>query len=129
MAENERLMNILMLEQESKRLEEQLNSINQQVIELISLQGSMNDFKETKEKEILSHFGKGIFFKSEITDKDFLVNIGAGIVVKKSHDEAIEIINRQVLQIEKLKESLIAQIETINAKLVELVEEYQRGKG
>ena len=124
--QDENVMNILMLQEEGKKLEEHLNALNQQAVELITLQEHLNDFHETKEKEFLAHFGKGIFFKSEIKEKEFFVNIGAGIVLKKSHQEASEIINRQVLQIEKIKEDLIGQIEMINTRLVEIVEKVQR---
>ncbi|MBI5871718.1 hypothetical protein HZB88_01380, partial [archaeon] len=57
--QNENIMNILMLEQEGKKLEEQLNALNQQAVEFINLQENLSSLDKNNEREILTHFGKG----------------------------------------------------------------------
>ncbi len=128
MVNEEYIMKIGMLQEEGKKIEEQLNLFTQQSIELSNLQENLKNFHETKQKEILASFGKGIFFKSDVREKGFFVNVGGGIVLKKSYEETREIISRQIVQIDKIRAELVKEIQKLNSQIVELVEEV-RGEG
>jgi len=122
MAKEELLFRLSMLEQEAKKLQEQIELINQQQEEFEILKGSLKKIDSSKEKEFLASLGKGIFIKSEIKDKKLFVNVGEGIVVKKKPEEAIEIIDKQIKELNKLRVSLMEQLENLNSEMRKLVE-------
>ena len=126
MAKEDYLIRLSMLEQEGRKLEEQLQLINQQLQEFQVLNLSLEKLNKTEEKEILAGLGRGIYFKTELKDKKLFVNVGDNIILKKSPEETIEIINKQIRQLEGMKEKLLIEIENINHQLQELVEETQR---
>ncbi len=128
MAREDYLIRLSLLEQESNKIEEQIGLINQQIAELEVLKLSLEKLDKTKEKEILAPFGKGIFFKAEIKEKELFVNIGANVVVKKKPKETTEIVQRQIKQLEELKKSLMKNIEDIRIQLESLVVEAGREK-
>ena len=72
---NEYLMQLQILEQQAGHFEEQLEVIDQQVEELKRLKKNLEDFQETKDTEVYSEFGKGIYFKSNINKNELLVDL------------------------------------------------------
>ncbi len=126
MVKEDYLLRLSMLEQESGKTEEQINLINQQISQLEALKLSLEKFETAKEKDILAPLGKGIFFKSELKEKELFVNIGAGVVVKKKPKETAEIIDRQIKEMNEIKEQLAQNIQRIAMQVQEVVEEAQK---
>ena len=123
MQNQEYLMKLSILQEEAKRLEEQINIVNNQLGEFEMLKMSLNNLNGG---EILAGLGKGLYVKSEIKEKELFVNVGAGIVVKKSKDETEKIINRQIIQMAELKDVLLHEIEKINMQMKYLVDIIQK---
>ena len=131
-----------MLQQEAGKIEEQVQIINSQIqefeilklslekldLEMLPLQKVAKDSGLKPTTEILAPLGKGIFFKSELKDKELFVNVGNGIVVKKNPAEAGKVINKQIKQMEDIRGKLLNEIEKINFQLQELVQEDQKEK-
>jgi len=125
MAKEDYLLRLSLLDQESNRLQEQLQVVNREISELESLRLSIEKLDKTKEKEILANLGRGIFIKSEVKEKELFVNVGSNVVLKKKPQDTIKIIDKQISQLDELKQNLLGEIEKINSKLQELVEEAQ----
>tara|TARA_Y100000310_G_scaffold336305_1_gene420454 strand:- start:706 stop:1086 length:381 start_codon:yes stop_codon:yes gene_type:complete len=124
MAKEDYLLQLSMLEQEAKKLHENMQVIDQQVQELEVLKASLSNLDD--KKEILANLGRGIFIKSQIQEKELFVNVGSGIVLKKSPEDTQKIIEKQVLQLQEIKKELADNIEQINIQVQELVVKAQK---
>ena len=103
-----------MIEQELRQIEKQIILLHQQLLEFRNLEENIEELKNIKpETEMLSQIGAGIFIKSKIEDSNnLLMNIGANTAVLKTREEAMEIVKKQ--------------IEQINSILLRMQEEFQR---
>ena len=126
MAKEDYLIQLSMLEQESRKFEEQIHIVRQQVLELESLKLSLENLNKSDEKEFLANLGKGIFVKSEIKDKELFVNVGEGVILKKNVKETEKIINEQIAQLEGIQKKLAENIDMINEQLQDLIVQAQK---
>ena len=126
MAKEDYLIKLSMMEQEAEKLREQINLIEQQILEFNILAESLQKIENSKSKEILSNLGKGVFLKTEIKDSELFVNIGSNVVLKKKPKEAIEIINKQITQLEEMRKIMLNDIEKMNENLQNLVIEARK---
>ncbi len=94
-----------MLEEENKKLEQYLQSIDQQIMAFYSLKENVNEISKHK-GEILASVGPGIFVKSELKGKKVLVNVGEGIVIEKESKDAEKIIEKQVKKLDDAKKEI-----------------------
>jgi len=125
MGKEDYLMKLNMFQQEAQKIEDQVNMMNQQIIELRGLQDNLSSLENETEKEFLAPIGRGIYVKSEMKEKQLFVNIGSGIVLRKSHQETREIIERQVSQLDEVKERLLGQLNDISRMVTEVIQEAQ----
>jgi len=100
----EKYMEIKLLEQQFGQIKQQITNLELQLIELKRLNESLEDLSKVKKNsEILVPLGGGIFSKAELKDdKDFFMNVGANIVVKKSREEAKKILDKQIKELESI---------------------------
>lgn len=119
----EYLMKLGMFQQEAERLSKENEAISKQVLELSELKINLTEFLNSKSKESLISFGRGIYTKAELKDKELYVNIGSGIVVKKSVEDTIRVINEQIIRLEEMKNSLLKEMENLNTMVQELAQD------
>ena len=83
--------------------ENQIALLENRRIELMLIKASLEDLNEGS--ELLIPLGAGIYAKAKLEDsKEFLVNVGSNVIVKKSEDEVKEMIDKEIKEIEKLLE-------------------------
>ena len=123
MDKEEILFKLSLLEQQSQEIKQQVEIVDSQISEMENLKLSLNKLEKSKEKEILAPLGRGIFAKSELKSDKIFVNIGSRILVKKSFIEAAEIIEKQVNELNGIKDELLKRAEEINSNLYELIQE------
>ena len=128
MANEEILMQLSMLEQQSQELTQQVESANNQISEIEALKLSMEKLKSGKYKEVLSPLGRGVFIKTNVKDDKVFVNVGNKVVIKKSYDEAIKLLDAQIIRVKEIKESFVSDIEEINKKLQNLILEAEKAR-
>ena len=128
MPQQEYLLKLQMLEQQANQFGEQLNVINQQIDELNLLKNNLLHLDKSKEKEIYSEFGKGIFIKAKLDSKDFLVDVGNKIYIPKNFKEISKIINEQIDKFEQIKPEISKRVEQINRQLDTLIEQARKEK-
>jgi len=119
----EYLIKLGMFQQEAERLSKENEAISKQVIELNELKINLTEFLNSKSGESLISFGKGIYTKAELKNKELYVNIGSGIVVKKSVEDTIRVIDEQTARLEEMKNSLLKEMENLNIRVQELAQE------
>jgi len=105
------IMKASLIEKHLNELNERIEYVIQQILELEEFKSNLKFLKEAKGKEILATLGKGIYAKSLCQDENLFVNVGAGIVVKKTLKETEEIITSQIKNLHEAKTSLLASLE------------------
>jgi len=113
----------------------QLTAIEQQ---FGFLQATINDYAQAKitiEKmkessngsEILIPIGGGTFAFAETKDTSkILTDIGSGIIVEKTPDEAIKVINKRIETLQLSQQSLTSLSQQINSQMEEITKKAQQ---
>ena len=102
-----------MLMQQLQQMEQQINQVKQNVVELISLSSNLKQMKEvSNESDMYVPMGSGIFLKAKTLGSDKVVmNVGSGVCVTKSVDDAVSMVNKQVEELKGFVKTLEAQME------------------
>lgn len=109
------------LGQQLQQIQQQIASVDMQIIELASLKESLEELAKVKSKKIYTPLGAGVFVKSNLEKVDeVLVNVGAGIVVKKDVNSAIEIIANQVEELKKIRDQIQKDFDELTKGLEEV---------
>ena len=118
-------MEFQILSQRIRQLEKQNEALNNNLMELMVTNQSLDDIKSIKEKtEILVPISSGIYAKADIKESDsFLVNVGANTVLVKDLKSTKEIIESQIGEVRKLQESLAEQLQEMVAKASSMEQE------
>lgn len=117
----EKYMEYQMLEEQLKQVQEQVQTIKKQQEELEGIREALDYLsKTTTGTELLVPVSSGIFVKASITEtKNVLMNVGDGVVVPKSMNDAVALISKQ-------KEELSSYLDTLQQNLQLLVLYHER---
>lgn len=129
MANENYIMQLSMIQEEAKKLEEQLSIITQQTREFEMLKESLDNIENIKSEKFLASLGKGVFVESKVENKEFFVNVGNNVVLKKNAKETKEIIDKQIKELNNIKNQIEKAIENLNAELQHVIEEAQKHEG
>ena len=123
------LQRAVMLKQQSEEAENQFDFVNRQINELEQFSKGLKELEKEKEQEILAPLGRGIYTKAKknINEKLF-VEVGAGVVVRKSPEETREIIEGQLKKFDEARIQLITQLEVFRHEFGNLLKEVERIK-
>ena len=89
--------------------------------ELHQTKESINELKGAKASDALISMGSTNFVKGKITDTNsVIVNIGGGAAIRKSREEAIEILENRIKEGEKALEQMERQKQIIISNLNKL---------
>ena len=110
----QKYVELQMLNQQIKQVHEQFMFLQQQLSELTNLEININEMNDIKkDSEIFSSLGPGIFVTSKLTNSaSVLVNVGSGILVEKSLQEAIGLIKFQAKNVTESLEAIKEQLNT-----------------
>jgi len=124
-----KFMEYQMIEQKVGQMKEQLENAEEQSLQAAGTIENLQDLSQLKEdSEILVPVNNGMFAKATLKKSDrILLNVGTGIVVDKSFDEAVALVGKQQEEIRKVKEMLTRNIHLLQSKTQELEEELQKG--
>ena len=117
------------LEQRSKEAEATLQFINEQASELENFKNALEDFgkiDEKKEKQVLAQIGNKVYAKTELKDKELFVDVGVGVIVKKSPSQTKETVETQLQTLNQAKTQVTAQLEEYTKALLNLMAEIQK---
>ncbi len=113
----EHLIQLQMMEQEARQLEQQLQLITQHLEDMEQLKSGLDELEKSENKEILANIGKGIYIPAEIKNKELLVEIGNKNLVKKTIPEAKEIIDEQVKKLIVAKQEILGRVEILQTEM------------
>ncbi len=117
-----------LLNQRIEEIKNQLNAVQQRMMELETTNQAVVDIGEIKkDTEVLIPLGSGLYTygKASVADK-LLVDIGAGVMVKKPAADAKQSIEDKKKEIEDFSERLQKEAVAIVNKMNELGEELQK---
>ncbi len=117
-----------MLNQRLEEIKQHATMIQHKMIELETSRLALSEMKAVKtDNEILIPVGSGIyaFGKSSAPEK-VLIDLGAGIVAKKSIEEAGSHIDKKKKEVEDAAQMLQGEANAITNKLQEIVPELQK---
>jgi len=108
-----------MVNQQITQLEQQLESVNENITNIKSIKDAIIQIGNTKkDTEILSPVSNGIFIKTKLIDSDlFLVNTGDGTTVEKNKEEILKILDDQMVQMNDIELELINNLNKLNIRL------------
>ncbi|MEK6817386.1 MAG: prefoldin subunit alpha [Nanoarchaeota archaeon] len=121
--EQELTFKFQMLEQQIMAIQQQLQSVEQTLIDMASLNLGLDEIKTNK--EILAPVGAGIFAKAKLISEELIVGIGEKNYIKKSISETKKLIQEQIGKLEKAKEELNNELDKINEEITKTMIEYQ----
>ena len=102
-----------MIGTQMKQIEQQLESVGNQIMELQFMKDSLDEIPQSKiDSEILVPVGNGIFAKASLkNNEDVIVSVGAGVAVKKSFKDTAEMIDSQINDMRNVESQLISKLE------------------
>jgi prefoldin alpha subunit len=115
----QKLMHLQMLSQQMKQAEQQVETFDNQLIELESVKQSLTELGEVKKgTDLFVPASGGIFVKATIQETNkLLVNVGSNIVVAKTVKETVGMIDEQIKEIGNLKTQVSQQMGVMGVHL------------
>src|SRR3989344_8219667 len=120
------LIRLSMLEQQTKQLEEHLRLVEQNILEMQTLSHSLDEIDGNKNDVILSQLANGIFMKSKLEEKKFFVDVGSRIIVKKTASEVKEVVGEQMKKLMNAKNEIYEQIGLLGKEMEKLVQQARK---
>jgi len=119
-----------LLNQSVNEIEQSLVNTEKQIEELKMILESLYDAKTIKPKsELFVPLGGGIFTKAELKKNEgVLMNVGSGIIVKKSFLEAERIVEDQMRELEKIFSQNQLEMSRVVVQIREIQKEIQSKK-
>lgn len=101
---------------------EQMDRVDSNLVELEYVKNCLDEIKTIKKgSEMLSPLSSGIFVKANIGDTSkLIVNVGKGVTVEKTVEETKELISEKFDELTKMRDELIADMQKIEKRLIEL---------
>ena len=117
-------LELQMMDQQIKQLQQQLMAVNQQIVELKRVDDDLNEFENVKkDSKMFFSLGPGIFAEGTITNKDLLLNVGSNVMVKKPILDTKKIISMQIDELEGIVHKIQDDLGTVDLRGHELQEE------
>ena len=125
MEQQEYLIKLQMLEQQTAQFGEQLQLIDKQVVELDRLKENVARLEESEKSEMFSEVGKGIYVKGQLESPEMMVDVGNKVLVPKTGKEILGIVDSQIKKFADVKVEISKKVEEINQEVDSLI----KGKG
>ena len=127
----EHYMQLQMIDEQMRMMEDELRSLEQRGEEIQRLKNSMTSLKDAKKGcKAFSSLGLGIYAESELRDTEkFLVNIGSGVVIRKSLHETEDLLDRKVKEIANIGSEIVQEIQMMGVKATSIQRELQQELG
>jgi len=119
--QQEYLIKLQMLEQQANQFGEQLKIIDQQMEELDTLKDNIGKLSSVDESEMFSEIGKGIYIKTQLSEKYLLVDVGNKILVPKTGEEIQKIVDDQKKKFDEVKTEISHRIDEVNKELNDII--------
>lgn len=122
-----KIVEFQVLEANLKILQDRTEKLNEKLEEFQSTKMAIEELKETKPNEALIPLGSGIFVTGNVEkSENLIVDIGSGIVLKRTRSETTEILENKLKEAEKDIKNITEQSMSIILRLEKIREEVEK---
>jgi len=123
----ERYMMLQLISGQMQEIQKEIAAMEEKASDVAGLKNNLKCLAESKAgSKSFSSLGLGTYVESEIKNTEtVLVNVGAGVFVKKTAKEAEEIIGKQISQLDSINAQLTENLTMLAARAQELEGELQ----
>lgn len=124
--DQELMLKAQFLQQQAQEIEQNLEIIIQEVESLKKMREDIDFLAKSNEKSAISTIGKGLHLKTQIESKELFVEVGAGVVVKKSPEEAKKVIENQIKKLTEAKDNMSGKLDIYHQTLESVINDIQK---
>lgn len=123
----EKYMMLQLISGQMQEIQKEIGAMEEKANDVASLKNNLKSLAESKAgSKSFSSLGLGTYVESEIKNtENVLVNVGAGVFVKKTAKEAEEIIEKQISQLDSINMQLTQNLTMLATRAQELEGELQ----
>lgn len=114
------------LQKQAEEMEQNLELVDRELEDLQKLDANIEFLINSKEKSSISLIGKGLHIKTNIESKELFVEVGAGVIVKKSPEEARKIIITQIKKLNEARIHLLGKLDIYHRTIESVVKEIEQ---
>jgi len=121
---SEEIQQVALLERQVNETEQHMQFMLGQIQELEVFESQLSHFqssKNKKEEKILASLGKGIYTPANLTDGKLFVEVGAGVIVRKTPEQVAEIIKQQISRLRESQQYLENQLSFYSEAMQNLI--------
>ena len=109
------------IEQQMKQLSQQIMILENQLNEFQNSIEAIGSLKSGKGGEVFVPISSGIYTKAELKNSnDFIVNVGANVAVEKSGEAVVEILRKQVEEMNNYREQMLKGMQLLESRSREI---------
>lgn len=124
-----KILEIRLFESQIAKLEQQMVLLDQQIIELQTLQADLDAVKNVKNQEILSPLGRDVLIRAKLESVDsVLLNVGARVVVKKDIEGAKATLEKQKQSLLEARKDIGKEMDNIIERIMQIEKEIKEIK-
>ncbi len=115
-------LELQVIDKHVKEIQQQIGSLDDQRIELAVIKQNILDLGKTKKgSKMLVPLNNGIFAEADLSDTEsLLVNVGAGVVVKKSVEDTARMMDDQTIEITGMRTNLESTLQKLVTQAMEI---------
>ena len=121
--DQERIIQLQMIEQEVNQLNSQSQLIEQNISEMEDLKLGLNELEKSENNEILVNLGKRIYIPVEIKDRELIVEVGNKTFVKKSIADTNKLVDEQMEKLLLAKYQITQRLQELDSQMDELIKD------
>jgi len=114
-----KFMEFQVMEQQIKQLESTLQNLDLQLVEIKNMQSAVKEMEKIENNsETLVPVVNGIFVKGTIKEsKTMLVNVGSTIIVDKTVEETVDLLEKQVTKLNSMRQQFLSELQRMTDKM------------
>ncbi|MFH1505742.1 MAG: prefoldin subunit alpha [archaeon] len=126
--DKEKMMELQVISYQLEQMQQQIQTMEQQMEEVQNVQASLKDFGSLKAgDEILVPVANGMFATAELKDsKTLKINVGSDVVVEKSIDQSVKMLDKHVEEVMRIHNDAIIQFQGLAEKAQKLQSEMEK---
>ena len=113
------------LQQQAQELEQNLELVDRELADLTKMDENLKFFSNSNEKSMMATIGKGIRVKTSLESKELFVEVGAGVVVKKTPEQAREVITQQIRKLTEARVHMLGKLEIYHETIRSFIQKMQ----
>jgi len=122
-----KIIQLQLLEANLKIFEERFKFINERVEELQKTRNAIEELKITKPNKAMIPLGSGNFVFGSVDDSEnIIVGIGAGVAIKKKKEEAMNILDGKLKELENVLNEITNQMQIITEQSEKIQSEIEK---